>query len=98
MNMKNFFQQIGGHFKKDKDRQELPDEVVEGFLRVLEQVRREDVPCSEVFARLDEYVEKELNGQDVEQLMPLLREHFDLCPECCEEYESLLAVLEKTAK
>ncbi len=30
--------------------------------------------------------------------MPLLREHFDLCPDCCEEYETLLAALGKSAK
>ncbi len=98
MNMKDLFQQIGGHFKKEKDRPELSDEVVEGFLRVLEEVRTEEMPCSEVFSRLDEYVEKELDGQDAAQLMPLLREHFDLCPDCCEEYESLLAMLEHAAK
>jgi hypothetical protein len=98
MNMKDFFQQIGGRFKKDKDRQELPDEVVAGFLRVLEEVRVEEMPCSEVFSRLDEYVEKELDGQDPGKLRPLLREHFDLCPDCCEEYESLLTMLEHAAK
>ncbi len=92
MNMKDLFHQIGGHFKKD--RQELPDEVVAGFLRVLEEARVEEMPCSEVFSKLDEYVEKEVDGQDVAQLMPLLREHFDLCPDCCEEYEALLAMLE----
>ena len=96
MNMKDLFQQIGGHFKKD--RQELPDEVVAGFLRVLEEVRREEMPCSEVFSLLDEYVEKEVGGEDAARLMPLLREHFDLCPDCCEEYESLLAMLEHAAK
>jgi hypothetical protein len=96
MNMRDFFQHIGGHFKKD--RQELPDEVVEGFLRVLEEVRVEDMPCDQVFSRLDEYVEKELHGEDAALLMPLLREHFDLCPECCEEYEALLCVLEKSKK
>lgn len=96
MNMKDLFQHIGGHFKRD--RQELPDEVVEGFLRVLEEVRIDDMPCSEVFSRLDEYVEKEVGGEDAARLMPLLREHFDLCPDCCEEYETLLAVLEKSAK
>src|SRR5512140_361421 len=96
MNMKDLFQQIGGRFKRD--RQELPDEVVAGFLRVLEEARVEEMPCSQVFAKLDEYVEKELDGQDVEKLMPLLREHFDLCPDCCEEYESLLRVLERSAK
>lgn len=96
MNMKDLFQHIGGHFKKD--RQELPDEVVEGFLRVLEEVRIEDMSCRQVFSRLDEYVEKEIGGEDAARLMPLLREHFDLCPECCEEYEALLAVLEKSTQ
>lgn len=96
MNMRDLFQHIGGHFKRD--RQELPDEVVAGFLRVLEEVRIEEMPCSEVFSRLDEYVDKELSGEDAARLMPLLREHFDLCPDCCEEYEALLTVLEKSAK
>jgi len=96
MNMKDFFQHIGGHFKREH--QELPDEVVEGFLRVLEEVRVEDMSCDQVFSRLDEYVEKEVSGEDAALLMPLLREHFDLCPECCEEYEALLSVLEKSKK
>jgi len=96
MNMKDFFQHIGGHFKRD--RQELPDEVVESFLRVLEEVRVQDMPCEQVFSRLDEYVDKELRGEDAAVLMPLLREHFDLCPECCEEYEALLSALEKSRK
>ena len=96
MNMKDLLQQIGGRFKKD--RQELPDEVIAGFLRVLEEVRLEDMPCDKVYARLDEYVEREMHGENVAQLMPLLREHFDLCPECCEEYEALLSCLAKTAK
>jgi hypothetical protein len=96
MNMRDFFQHIGGHFKRD--RQELPDEVVESFLRVLEEVRVQDMPCEQVFSRLDEYVDKELRGEDAAVLMPLLREHFDLCPECCEEYEALLSALEKSRK
>ena len=96
MNMKDFFQHIGGHFKREH--QELPDEVVVGFLRVLEEARVEDMPCDQVFSRLDEYVEKEIRGEDAALLMPLLREHFDLCPECCEEYEALLRALEKTKK
>ncbi len=96
MNMKDLFQHIGGHFRRDH--QELSDEVVEGFLRVLEEVRCEDMSCSQVYARLDEYVEKELHGEDPALLMPLLREHFDLCTECCEEYEALLSVLEKSPR
>jgi hypothetical protein len=76
---------------------ELPDEVVQGFLRVLEQVRVDDMPCSQVFALLDQYVEKEVRGEAAERLMPLLREHLDICPNCSEEYEALLRVLEKSS-
>lgn len=75
----------------------LPDKVVEGFVRVLEEVRIEDMPCSQVFARLDEYVEREIHGEDVARLMPLLREHLDVCHDCCEEYQGLLAVLEQSS-
>jgi hypothetical protein len=27
--------------------------------------------------------------------MPLMRQHIDLCPDCCEEYEALLHVVEE---
>ena len=81
-----------------RDRHELPDEVVDGFLRVLEEIRVKDMPCSQVFARLDEYVDKEVSGKQAAQLMPLLREHFDLCPDCCAEYEALLKVLQESSK
>lgn len=80
------------------NRQPLPDAVVSGFLRILEQARIEDVPCSEVYSRLDEYVEKDVRGNEAASLMPLLREHLDCCPDCYEEYEALLSVLEKTSR
>jgi hypothetical protein len=75
---------------------ELPDDVVRGFLRILESVRVQDMPCSEVFARLDEYVEHEVLDHEAAKLMPLLKEHFDICPDCCAEYEALLGVLEQS--
>jgi hypothetical protein len=73
---------------------QLPDQVIEGFLRILEEARRTNVTCREVFAQLDEYVEKEVGGKDAAQLMPLLKEHLDLCTNCCDEYESLLRILQ----
>jgi len=79
-------------------RAELPNETVLGFLRVLESVREDDAPCDKVYARIDEYVEREVDRKDAAQLMPLVREHLDMCSECCEEYEALLDVLEKTSR
>ena len=77
--------------------QELSDEVVRDFLQVLERVRVEEMPCSHVFELLDQYVDSEVRGEAAARLMPLLREHFDLCHNCCEEYEALLSALEESA-
>jgi hypothetical protein len=78
--------------------QEPSNEAVLGFLRVLEEVRAEELTCDEIYAKLDEYVEREADQKDAAHLMPLIREHLDICPECCEEYETLLRVIEETEK
>jgi len=95
MKIRAIIQKIKSSFNH---REEIPNEAVLGFLRVLESVREEDVPCDEVYARIDEYVEREVGQKDAAQLMPLVREHLDVCSDCCEEYEALLDVLEKTSK
>lgn len=73
----------------------LSNEAVLEMLRVLENAREEDIPCGEIHLRLDEYVEREIDKKDAARLMPLIREHLDVCEECCEEYEALLDVLNK---
>ena len=93
MNIKNFFQCIRNTFKP---KNELHDEVIVKFLQILENVRDEEMSCDEMFVRLDEFVETEVKSHDAEKIMPLLREHLDMCPDCDEEYEALLTVLENT--
>lgn len=96
MNIRAIIQKIKSSFNHQE--QEISNEAILKFLRVLESVREEEASCDEVYARIDEYVEKEVGKKDAAQLMPLVREHLDLCSECCEEYEALLDVLEKTSK
>jgi hypothetical protein len=55
-----------------------------------------EVGCDECFDRLDEYVELELAGEDAELRVPGMRAHFEGCPACHEEHESLLALVRKT--
>ncbi len=93
MNLQELIQRVR---KSIQNEQDVPNEALLGFLRVLEDVRLEEIQCDEVFARLDEYVEKQVHGQDAAVLMPLLREHLDICSDCCEEYEALLTVLEQS--
>jgi hypothetical protein len=79
-------------------RHEPSNDAVLGFLRVLEEVRTEELTCDEIYSKLDEYVERQADQKDAALLMPLIREHLDICPECCEEYETLLRVIEETEK
>lgn len=93
MNIRNLLNRIRNQFSSQP---ELSDEVVLKFLNVLEEVRAEEMSCSDIYARLDEFVENEVKGVDAEKLTPLIREHLDMCSECCDEYEALLSVVEHT--
>jgi hypothetical protein len=48
-----------------------------------------EVTCDECFELLDEYVELELTSGDADARLPGMREHFDGCPACREDHESL---------
>lgn len=95
MNIKHFIQRIRNRFNPQP---ELTDEVVLKFLSILEQARAEELSCSEIHTRLDEFVEKEVQTHEADKIAPLIREHLDMCPDCCEEYEALLTVLEHTSE
>ena len=52
-----------------------------------------ELGCDECFAELDRYVELEVAGADADAAVPGLRAHFEGCPACREEHESLLALV-----
>jgi len=95
MNIQELIQRVRNRLSSHES---LTNEAVRGFLRVLEQVREEELTCKEIHAKLDEYVELEIKKEDAAHIMPLIREHLDLCPECCEEHEALLNVVEKSSQ
>jgi hypothetical protein len=52
-----------------------------------------EVGCDDCFAELDRYVELEVAGGDADAAIPGLRAHFDGCPACREEHDSLYALV-----
>ena len=74
--------------------EQLSNETVLGFLRVLETANIEEISCDELYKKLDQYVEREVDKKDAARLMPLMRDHLDTCQDCCEEYEALLHIIE----
>ena len=66
------------------------------LMQCLEKTLDNAYSCEEVFAFLDEYVELVVSDEEARQLMPLVKNHLDMCPDCRDEFEILLRIL-KTA-
>jgi hypothetical protein len=47
------------------------------------------VSCEECFDLLDQYVELEIEGSDVDRRLPGMRTHLEGCPACREDHDSL---------
>jgi len=65
------------------------------LINLLKTSSGEDSGCEEAFALLDEYLEAELEGRDVEALLPAVAEHLRNCAPCSEEHGALLALLKE---
>jgi hypothetical protein len=66
------------------------------LMQCLEKTLDNAYSCEEAFAFLDEYAELVVSDEEARQLMPLVKNHLDMCPDCRDELEILLRIL-KTA-
>jgi hypothetical protein len=55
-----------------------------------------EVGCEECFELLDRYVDLELAGGDADARLPGMRAHFQGCPACREDHESLRELVVST--
>jgi predicted anti-sigma-YlaC factor YlaD len=60
------------------------------------ETQEAEIGCDECFDEVDRFIEMELSGLDAAQAMPLVQEHLEICGECREEFEALLAALRAT--
>ncbi len=66
---------------------------ITGTLRRLLGPGEPEVTCEVCFEQLDAYVDAEVLGQDADAAVPGMRAHLAGCPACCEEHDSLKALL-----
>ena len=52
----------------------------------------EDAGCEGAHARLAEYIEGELTGREMADVLPAVAEHLRNCPACAEDYRGLVAL------
>jgi hypothetical protein len=102
MNLKEFMEKLLRRLKSNEAQSggqppsARSQEVLKAMLRKIEQTQEIELTCGETFDLLDQYSEMVVNGEDVTQLMPLVKQHLELCPDCREEFEALLKVLQNS--
>lgn len=60
----------------------------------LEKTQEHEIDCEEVFEVLDIYAETEARGENPGDLLPLVKQHLDICMCCHQELEALIQILE----
>jgi hypothetical protein len=72
-----------------------PQEVeVKTALAMMAMTHEQELSCDEVHALIDQFAEMQMRGENPARLFPLVQRHLDMCPECREEFEALLAALQ----
>jgi hypothetical protein len=78
--------------KEEKDMQ-LPAEF-QKLIQMVEKTQEIELPCDDVYQILDQYTELVYQGENAQELMPLVEHHIEICPDCREEFEALLRILQ----
>ncbi len=80
-------------FMPKKKKMEEDAAITVKFLKMLEMTEEQELSCDEVYELIDQFVDLQARGENVEKAMPLVKRHLDMCRGCFEEYEALLATL-----
>jgi len=89
--IKRLVQRMG--WDKEDNKMQLPEEF-QKLLKMIENTKEVEFSCDDVYHLLDQYSEAVVQGKNAEELMPLVEHHIDICPDCREEFEALLRVLQ----
>jgi hypothetical protein len=71
-------------------------DIFKALIGEIAETREVEIGCDECFEQLDRFVETRLTGLNADQAMPLVQDHLEICGECREEFEALLAALRAT--
>jgi len=77
---------------------EMSPEDMQNLLRRLEKTQEVEYSCDEANALMDQFAEMVIRGEDAAEMMPLVQHHLEMCPDCAEELEALLTILEATSQ
>ena len=77
--------------------QETEINALRKLLRFIGYTQDTEVSCDDVERIIDQFAEFVQRGEDVKEMMPLVKNHVDMCPECREEFEALIQILQNAS-
>ena len=84
---------IFSFFKRNNKKAHTDKSNMEMLLRSVSMTDEDEVTCDDVYNLMDQFAEMVERGEDPSQMMPLVKKHLDMCPDCREEYESLAQMM-----
>jgi hypothetical protein len=89
--IKDLLKRLGS--SKEENAMQMPADV-QKLIEMVENTQEVEFSCEDVYNILDQYTELVYHGDDSAELMPLVEHHIEICPDCREEFEALLRILE----
>ena len=74
--------------------QRLTREQVGSIVKMLSLTTDREFNCAECLQHVSEFAEGQLAHQPVSEVIASVEQHLALCPECREEYEALMKILQ----
>ena len=62
------------------------------------ETQQYEISCVECFNLLDQYADLILDGADLNEILPAVRQHLKNCPTCTDEFETLMLMIQEAAK
>jgi len=91
--IKHLLSRLGS--SKQENTKYVPSDV-QVLIQMVDKTMDVEFSCEDVYNILDQYTELVYRGEDYAELMPLVEHHIEICPDCREEFEALLRILEAT--
>ena len=70
-------------------------ENLEKLMQSISHTQEHELDCTEVYDLMDIYAEAVNSGKELTEVLPLVRQHLEVCKCCNEEIEALFRVLDQ---